>query len=49
MVDEITPQAFLDRRAAGIPMTLLDVREDWETKVSPVPAEHRHIPIGQIA
>jgi len=49
MVDEMTPQAFLERRAAGIPMTLLDVREDWETKVSPVPAEHRHIPMGQIA
>ncbi len=49
MIHEMTAREFLERRAAGHPMTLLDVREDWETKVSPVPSEHRHIPMGQIA
>ena len=49
MVREMTAREFLDRRAAGAPMTLLDVREPWEIGVSPVPAEHRHIPMGQIA
>jgi len=48
MVGELGPQAFLDLRAAGKPVTLLDVREDWEVKLAPVPAEHVHIPMGQI-
>jgi rhodanese-related sulfurtransferase len=48
-IPEMTAQEFLARRAAGKPMTLLDVREDWEIKVSPVPAQHHHIPMGQIA
>jgi rhodanese-related sulfurtransferase len=30
-------------------MTLLDVREDWETMLAPVPADILHIPMGQIA
>ena len=29
-------------------MTLVDVREDWETQLSPVPSPHVHIPMGQI-
>jgi rhodanese-related sulfurtransferase len=49
MIREVSAREFLDRRAAGVPITLLDVREDWEIGVSPVPAEHRHIPMGQIA
>jgi rhodanese-related sulfurtransferase len=49
MVSEISPQEFLQRRAAGQPMTLLDVREDWEIQLAPVPAELKHIPMGQIA
>lgn len=48
MVKEISPQEFLERRAAGTAMTLLDVREDWETALAPVPAELVHIPMGQI-
>ncbi|MGA2777987.1 MAG: rhodanese-like domain-containing protein [Steroidobacteraceae bacterium] len=48
MIPEMTPREFLERRAAGEPMTLLDVREAWEIQVSPVPSEHRHIPMGQI-
>jgi rhodanese-related sulfurtransferase len=48
MVGELTPQQFLDRRSAGDPMTLVDVREDWETQLSPVPSAHVHIPMGQI-
>ena len=30
-------------------MTLLDVREDWEIKLAPVPRALLHIPMGQIA
>ena len=48
MVTEITVHQFLARRAAGEPMTLLDVREDWEVKLSPAPSEHLHIPMGEI-
>jgi rhodanese-related sulfurtransferase len=49
MIKEISPQEFLDRRAAGTEMTLLDVREDWETQLAPVPTGIVHIPMGQIA
>jgi rhodanese-related sulfurtransferase len=48
MIKDITPREFLDRRAGGAEMTLLDVREDWETALAPVPAEIVHIPMGQI-
>jgi rhodanese-related sulfurtransferase len=48
MIGELTPQEFLARRATGASVTLLDVREDWEIKLAPVPAEHLHIPMGQI-
>ena len=49
MVKEISPQEFLKRRVAGPDMTLLDVREDWETQLAPVPADVIHIPMGQVA
>ena len=49
MVKDITPQEFVDRRAGGGAMTLLDVREDWETKLAPVPSEVVHIPMGEIS
>jgi rhodanese-related sulfurtransferase len=49
MIKEISPQEFLERRAAGTPMTLLDVREDWEIQLAPVPSRLVHIPMGQIA
>jgi rhodanese-related sulfurtransferase len=48
MIQELSPQEFLERRAAGTPMTLLDVREDWETQLAPVPADLTHIPMGQV-
>ena len=48
MVSEMTPQEFMERRASGASLTLLDVREDWEIELAPVPAEHLHIPMGQI-
>ena len=48
MVKEIAPREFLERRASGADMTLLDVREDWETALSPVPSAIVHIPMGQI-
>jgi rhodanese-related sulfurtransferase len=49
MVGELTPRQFLDRRSAGDALTLVDVREEWETQLSPVPSPHVHIPMGQIA
>ena len=48
MVGELTPQEFLDRRSAGEALTLIDVREDWEIALAPVPSPHVHIPMGQI-
>lgn len=49
MVKNMTPREFLDRRAGGADMTLVDVREDWETALAPVPTTILHIPMGQIA
>lgn len=49
MIGELTPRQFLERRTAGRTMTLVDVREEWETELSPVPSPHLHIPMGQIA
>jgi rhodanese-related sulfurtransferase len=49
MVTDITPEEFLQRRGAGADMTLLDVREDWEVALAPVPSPLVHIPMGQIA
>ncbi len=49
MVGDLTPREFLEQRTQGVPMTLLDVREDWETQHAPVPSAHLHIPMGQIA
>jgi rhodanese-related sulfurtransferase len=48
MSDEITVRDFLARRAQGTSMTLLDVREEWEVRLSPAPSEYLHIPMGQI-
>ena len=49
MVEDLTPKEFLDKRAQGVPMTLVDVREDWETQFAPVPSPHLHIPMGKIS
>ena len=49
MVKTLTPEEFVKRRADGVAMTLVDVREDWETQLAPVPAELLHIPMGQVA
>jgi rhodanese-related sulfurtransferase len=49
MVTEITPGEFVQRRASGAEVTLLDVREDWEVKLAPAPTEFVHIPMGEIA
>jgi rhodanese-related sulfurtransferase len=48
MIKDMSPKEFLDRRTGGAEMTLLDVREDWETALAPVPAGTVHIPMGQI-
>jgi rhodanese-related sulfurtransferase len=48
MIKELTPQEFVDLRAAGGEATLLDVREDWETQLAPVPTAIVHIPMGQV-
>jgi rhodanese-related sulfurtransferase len=49
MGSELTPREFVDRRAAGEPMILLDVREDWEVALAPVPTDTLHIPMGEIS
>jgi rhodanese-related sulfurtransferase len=49
MIHEIGPREFIERRNAGSQMTLLDVREDWELTLAPVPADVVHIPMGEIA
>lgn len=48
MVKELTPGEFVQRRAAGADMTLVDVREDWEVRLAPAPTAFVHIPMGQI-
>ena len=49
MIEEITPGQFQERRSTGESLALVDVREDWEIQLAPVPSEHVHIPMGQIA
>ena len=49
MINEISPREFVERRADGTEMTLLDVREDWETALAPVPSPLLHIPMGEVA
>jgi rhodanese-related sulfurtransferase len=49
MIKEMTPREFMERRAGGAALTLVDVREDWETTLAAVPSDHLHIPMGQIA
>jgi len=45
----LSPREFLERRAAGVSSTLLDVREDWEIALAPVPSESVHIPMQKLA
>lgn len=47
-IPEITPTQFVARRDQGTPLTLLDVREDWEIAVANVPGTV-HIPMGEVA
>jgi rhodanese-related sulfurtransferase len=49
MVKELSPREFLDRRSGGAELTLLDVREDWEIALAPVPTPTVHIPMGEIS
>jgi rhodanese-related sulfurtransferase len=49
MIGELSPREFLDRRDAGEELTLLDVREDWEVALAPVPTPTVHIPMGEIS
>lgn len=46
-IPEITPAEFLQRRARGDSLTLLDVREDWEMSVASVQGVV-HIPMAQV-
>ena len=48
MIKEMTPREFLERRRGGADLTLLDVREDWEIQLAPVPTEVVHIPMGRV-
>jgi rhodanese-related sulfurtransferase len=47
-VPELTPSEFVARRDRGEPLTLLDVREEWELGVASVPGIV-HIPMGEVA
>ncbi|HMH19921.1 MAG TPA: rhodanese-like domain-containing protein [Burkholderiales bacterium] len=49
MIRELSPREFVERRASGADMTLLDVREDWEIALAPVPTNTVHIPMGEIS
>ena len=49
MIKELDPKEFVERRNSGVPMTLLDVREEWEIERAPVPTEIVHIPMGEIS
>jgi rhodanese-related sulfurtransferase len=49
MVKDLGAGEFLERRAGGSQMTLLDVREGWEVQLAPVPSSVVHIPMGEIA
>jgi rhodanese-related sulfurtransferase len=46
-VPELTPSEFVARRDRGEPLTLLDVREEWELGVASVPGVV-HIPMGEV-
>ena len=46
-IPEISAAEFLQRRAQGDALTLLDVREDWELAVASVPGVV-HIPMAQV-
>ncbi|WP_066918580.1 rhodanese-like domain-containing protein [Steroidobacter denitrificans] len=46
-IPEITPAEFIERRERGDILTLLDVREEWELQIAPVPGAI-HIPMDQI-
>jgi len=48
MIEELSPAGFLERRAQGTQMTLLDVRENWEIDLAPVPSPTVRIPMDQI-
>jgi rhodanese-related sulfurtransferase len=48
MIEELSPSGFLERRAQGAQMTLLDVRENWEIELAPVPSPTVRIPMDQI-
>ena len=47
-IPEITAAEYLQRRATGAELTLLDVREDWELAVASVPGVV-HIPMAQVS
>ena|ERR1700761_2243386 len=49
MIKHIGPREFLEWRQGGADITLLDVREDWEVKLSPVPSTTLHIPMGEVS
>lgn len=46
-MNEITPEQLKARLATNAPMVLLDVRQDWETKLARLP-NAVHIPIEEI-
>jgi len=47
-VKDMSPAELVERRAGGADLTLLDVREGWETQIAAVPSETLHIPMGEV-
>jgi rhodanese-related sulfurtransferase len=46
-MEELSPAAFVARRARGDDLTLLDVREPWELAIARVDGAV-HIPMGEV-
>ena len=47
MLKEITPREYADLATGDAPVTLLDVREDWELALASVEGA-LHMPMGQV-
>ena len=45
--DELTPEAFVERRRSGELWQLLDVREAWELELAGIPGAV-HIPMSEV-
>jgi len=47
MPQEITVQGLADRIRQGMPLQIIDVREDWEREIAKIPGD-THIPMNDL-